>query len=247
VTATDFITEARSHVGYRASGFLNSSFGAATGYNGQAWDGSFLELCARRSNHTTEQIPPLTSTAAAMQRFVQRGDFRVRGPQPGDIAFFAFAADGSLGQMHAGLVTSTRKSSFTSIEGQADPRRRGEVPHYDWVVEVERYPHDVIGFGRPVFQNLRKPPIRDSSSISQVLRPSNLVFGTNRPAHVIFQLALRQAVGLSSYRAGVYDEQTAAATREFERTCGYVHGDGKTVDEAVLAQLGLATGIFRVS
>lgn len=245
MTASELIAEARRYIGYRAHGFHDSEFGKTVGHPGQPWDGSFLEVAARRSNHSYDQIPSLISTAAAMQQFVQRGRFfRVR-PQAGDIAFFAFPADGVIGQIHIGLVSSTRKTAFASVEGMGDPRRKGEIPTNDWVVEVERYTSDVIGYGRPIFKVPKHPSYQGKNHTSPKLAASQLVYGTSRPQHVLLQLALREAIGDNGWRPGVFDAATAAAMREFERRNGYVHGNGRAIDPTILTKLGELTGVFQ--
>lgn len=236
------IEQARSYVGLRSRANRVNGFGAKTGFNGQPWDGSFLETVMREIS-----IYPgtsLTSSTASLAYFV-RTNRVYRKPKVGDLVYFATGSAGEpFAQPHVGLVTEVRDwkrfNRFTVIEAEVNPGTAKGHTEPDGVYERVRYGTDVLAFVRPVYGPLPKPEIPDGVP---VLRPSVFQNGKVSKGTVLLQQALHLYLGDAArdFEKGRFDAMTRSAVRRFQHEVGLLNGDG-TVDDETLYALARLTG-----
>lgn len=151
-TAQEFISVARSQVGYKESpaNSNRTKYGAWYGMDGQPWCDMFVSWCAEQA-HALGIVGKFAYTPNHAAWFKARGQWldREERPQPGDVVFFS----NSTRICHVGIVTQRNgTTSVSTIEGntssgsnsnggqvQARVRGYGRVGS-SWYI---------AGFGRP--------------------------------------------------------------------------------------------------
>ena len=233
------IRDAVSYEGYRALQQKVSDFGAAVGYSGFAWDGSFIETVFRRNGVTGE--PSTVSTVAALGEYTRKNR-TYRKPRVGDIAFYNFSTDTTFGHPHVGIVTDTNvfkdTGQFIAIEAQVSSGKPLGPQSNDGVFLRVRSAAQVIAFARPRY---REAPKTVSPATVPYFRVSQLQPGKTSKATITWQLALHEVNGATGMEKGRFDRVTQAATAVFQRASGEVNGQG-TVTERTIASLAEATG-----
>jgi hypothetical protein len=218
---------ASRHVGYVAQSNRNSVYGNRVGLPNQTWNGAFLDVVFLESTASLS-VPTFAYTPSALAYFVEHNRI-FRKPKRGDIVFYAFPTEDSLGQPHVGIVTDVSmwkvNRSFKAIEAQTDSGLPRGSRDKDGVYERIRYITDVLAFARPKGKsrrlrasNFSYSPDRSSEYIAKV--NSSL---TNQPFDEVaeIQLALSTKVGLRDARRGVFDNHTRSAYAKWQRHMGY--------------------------
>ena len=142
-----------------------TKYGKFTKANFQPWCGSFVMWCA---NEAGVKVPNTVFTPAGADAFKKTKSWFEGGdsqPQPGDVVYFDFPADGVDRISHVGIVvkdngdgTVTCVEGNTSSDKKGDQRNGGEV-----CLKIRAYkkknrnklkpnlPVAIVGFGRPKF------------------------------------------------------------------------------------------------
>lgn len=243
------IDEARAACGYRALPGLGSTYGQASGYPSQPWDGSFVTVTARKVGLDI----PATQTATALTQFTTARRM-YSNPKPGDIVFFAFSVNGQFGQPHVGIVTDTSQwrshGKFSAVEAQVSSGLPKSTNSDNGVFERVRYSTDVIGFGRPKF---RVSPFIRKTAYGAIIGKTgypevavrNIGYGKSNRWIEIVQSALATQVPLTGAVRGKFDNQTRSAYSCFQRQIGKVGTDANGVpDEESLQLLAERSGLF---
>jgi hypothetical protein len=236
---------ARRHIGYRALPLRHSVYGPA----GRDWNGAFVKAIYGEAGH----FLPTGSTVELLGLLL--ADWRVYSrPEPGDIVFYRFPAEGGepTGQPHAGIVTDTSRwkadRSFLAVEGQTPSGNPKEDQTANGIYERRRYHTDVLAFGRPKFRVPSEAPA-DAGDMSgpAPISSSNIENG-KRHLHIEHvQRALGRAVGLRDATRGLYDGRTRSAMAEFQRRLGRVGQEASGLpDFETLDQLARQTGEFNL-
>ena len=244
-----FIETARSQVGYRALPMKQSAFGQSAGYQGQTWNGAFLDWVIREAG---VDLPRFTSSTAALGQLL-RAHRLFRVPQTGDVVFLEAGADGGFSQPAVGVVTDTEEwdhmRAVKVVLGQVgSPAPRGSNDPTG-VFERVYYETDVLAFGRAKFggRRLFRVPAKEIKSDEPKVRSAHFVYGKTNKSVVLLQTALADTVGLRDAVKGKFDAQTRSAFAAWQRRCGLVGSDADgTVDADSLRRLGETTGLFTV-
>lgn len=242
----NFLAIAREEIGYTARPGRDSVYGSTVGYPGLPWDGSFIDVVARKAGIS---LPSCVYSPAGLAGFIGQGRVFPR-PQPGDIVFYTFSTGEYFGSPHVGIVSEVtdweRLGRFRAIEGNVDTGtpRGGDTP--DKVAERTRYSHEVLAFGRPAWgRKLIKPAGQPGKPVKlSHVQPGNRKYlaGVQR-----VQEALTLKVSLRGYKPGLFDGQTKAAYANWQRSIGFVGPDANGVpDMSSLTRLGQETGLFSV-
>lgn len=248
----EFLNEARAHIGYTARPGRESVYGQQTGYNGLPWDGSFIDVIARRCG-VSDSLPRLVYTPAGLSEFFRTG-LVVTRPQPGDIVFFTFSTGTLFEAPHVGVVTDVtgwdRYGSFKCVEGMTDSGMPKAQSVPEGVYERVRYRTDVLIFGRAAWGR-KKFTGHDGqeTTVSDVVKVSAVQPGNRRPLAQVrrVQDALVLQVSLGDFQDGVFDGSTRAAYSAWQRRLGYVGKDANGIpDLESLRFLGNSTRLFRV-
>jgi hypothetical protein len=235
---------ASRHVGYVAQSNRNSVYGNRVGLPNQTWNGAFLDVVFAESTASLS-VPTFAYTPSALAYFVEHNRI-FRKPKRGDIVFYAFPTEDSLGQPHVGIVTDTASwkvnRSFKAVEAQTDSGLPRGSRDKDGVYERIRYITDVLAFARPAHKtsstdmklNFSYTSNRASEYIAKV--NSSL---TNQPFDEVaeIQLALSIKVGLRDARRGVFDAHTRSAYAKWQRHMGYGNRATGQPDSPSLDQL----------
>jgi hypothetical protein len=158
-TAARLVEVALGEVGYVEGPKDNETkYGKFTKANYQPWCGSFVMWCA---NEAGVKVPNTVYTPAGAEAFKKTGRWHEDNPQPGDIVYFDFPADGVDRISHVGIVVKDNgDGTVTCIEGNTagDPkgnqRNGGEC-----CKKIRAYKKNnakklqvgIVGFGRPKF------------------------------------------------------------------------------------------------
>ena len=133
--------------------------------NFQPWCGSFVNWCA---NEAGVKIPNTVYTPSGAAAFVKAGTWQKAEeatPQPGDIVYFDFPADGVDRISHVGIVVKDNgDGTVTCVEGNTAPDKKGDQRNGgECCLKIRAYkkkngskirksqPVSVVGFGRPAF------------------------------------------------------------------------------------------------
>lgn len=162
-TAERFIEVATAEVGYIEESVPENK----TKYQkaNQPWCGAFVNWCAKKSGVT---VPNCVYTPAGADAFRKsKRWFEGEGcmPQPGDVVFFDFPADGVNRISHVGIVVEDNgDGTVTCIEGNTSADKRGDQRNGGEVcLKIRAYkkknrnklkpnlPVAIVGFGRPKF------------------------------------------------------------------------------------------------
>jgi len=167
-TAARLIEEAEQEIGTVEGPKDNETkYGAFTKANFQPWCGSFVMWCA---NEAGVKVPNTVYTPSGAEAFKKKGRWYTDDPQPGDIAYFDFPADGVDRISHVGIVSKVKKDGTclviegnTSSDKKGDQRNGGEVclKVRSWKKNPKNVMVSIVGFGRPKF--------KDSDNSSEVV------------------------------------------------------------------------------
>lgn len=259
-----FINRALKDAGYTARANGVSIYGTQVGAAGSniPWDGAFIDVIAAESG------VPLFShlhTSTALSEYVRTNRFYTK-PKRGDIVFFTFPADPShtFNGPHVGIVLNTKgyesDRSFVTLEAQTSSGLPKATDLHDGVYKRLRYQTDVIGFGRPTFNETVKPsaasgggaiPTKQQISSSKVLEASHQAKSTLRAKpskHVAtVQLALFAKLGAQGMVNGVWCPATRSAFARYQRLKGLTGEQANGVPvKSLLIALGHETKLFNV-
>ena len=144
-----------------------TKYGAYTKANFQPWCGSFVNWCGNKAG---VKIPNTVFTPAGAAAFKKAGrwyDAQVCDPEPGDIAYFDFPADGVDRISHVGIVIADNNDGTVwCIEGNPSPDKKGSQRNGGQVSKKLRgYKKNkageqisIVGFGRPKFKGAGAAP-----------------------------------------------------------------------------------------
>ena len=160
-TAARLIQVAKSQVGYIEGPKDNETkYGAFMKANFQPWCGSFVNWCASESG---VKIPNTVYTPSGAQAFKKANswiDGDLADPEPGDIAYFDFPADGVDRISHVGIVIKDNEDGTVwCIEGNTTNRKGGSQRNGGEACKQLRafkknkagVQVSIVGFGRPKF------------------------------------------------------------------------------------------------
>jgi hypothetical protein len=158
----DFIAVAKGEVGVIEGPKENETkYGHFTKANFQPWCGSFVMWCG---NEAGVKIPNTVYTPGGAAAFKKAGkwiDADVADPEPGDIAYFDFPADGVDRISHVGIVIKDNgDGTVWCIEGNTSPDKKGSQRNGGQVSKKLRgfkknakgEMISIVGFGRPKFK-----------------------------------------------------------------------------------------------
>lgn len=149
-----------------------TKYGAFTKANFQPWCGSFVNWCA---NEAGVKVPNTVFTPGGAAAFKKAGawiDGDVADPEPGDIAYFDFPADGVNRISHVGIVIKDNEDGTVwCIEGNTSPDKKGSQRNGGQVSKKLRAfkknkageQISIVGFGRPKFGGAAKPAARPAA------------------------------------------------------------------------------------
>ena len=161
-TAAKLIEVAKEEIGYIEGPKDNETkYGAFTKANFQPWCGSFVMWCGDKAGVKIPNTVYTPGGAAAFKKAGRWYDAQICDPEPGDIAYFDFPADGVDRISHVGIVIKDNEDGTVwCIEGNTsgDPKKSqrngGEV-----VKKLRAYKKNkanvqisIVGFGRPKFK-----------------------------------------------------------------------------------------------
>ena len=138
-----------------------TKYGKFTKANFQPWCGSFVNWCG---NEAGVKIPNTVYTPSGAQAFKKAKswiDGDLADPEPGDIAYFDFPADGVDRISHVGIVVKDNEDGTVwCIEGNTSPEKKagsqrngGEVCKRLRAFKKNKkgVQISIVGFGRPKF------------------------------------------------------------------------------------------------
>jgi hypothetical protein len=156
------IQVAKSQVGYIEGPKDNETkYGAYTKANFQPWCGSFVNWCA---NEAGVKVPNTVYTPGGAAAFKKKGawiDGDLADPEPGDIAYFDFPADGVDRISHVGIVIEDNEDGTVwCIEGNTSSNKKGSQRNGGetcrqlraFKKNSKKIPISIVGFGRPKFK-----------------------------------------------------------------------------------------------
>lgn len=260
-----FIATARKYNGYTSELLGRNIFGERVGYQSQPWAGAFIDVVAREADL---RLPSFTYVPAGLAACVRTGNIS-RTPRPGDIAVFAFSSNtaSAFSSPHAGIVTDVRNfkrtGEFLTIEGNTTGT--GAYQNKDGVHQKIRRINEVLVFCRPGGEHLLTKLIQKltgagpdrvelqtineaASSPKEIRLPKLLAARTKNTDIERVQLALSLVTDIRGAERGKWDQATASAFANFQRTIGRIGSDAAgTPDLATLQRLSKETGLFTVS
>lgn len=158
-----------------------TKYGAFTKANFQPWCGSFVMWCADQAG---VKIPNTVYTPGGAQAFKKAGswiDGDLADPEPGDIAYFDFPADGVDRISHVGIVIEDNgDGTVWCIEGNTSSNKKGSQRNGGEVCKQLRafkknkknVMISIVGFGRPKFNgasaSTSTAPAKESSHEKKV-------------------------------------------------------------------------------
>lgn len=161
-TAARLIEVAKAEIGVIEGPKDNETkYGAYTKANFQPWCGSFVNWCA---NEAGVKVPNTVYTPSGAASFKKKGawiDADIADPEPGDIAYFDFPADGVNRISHVGIVVKDNgDGTVVCIEGNTSPDKKGSQRNGGEVCQKTRgfkknkkgEMISIVGFGRPKFK-----------------------------------------------------------------------------------------------
>jgi len=138
-----------------------TKYGAFTKANFQPWCGSFVMWCADKAGVKVPNTVYTPSGAAAFKKAGKWIDAQIADPEPGDIAYFDFPADGVDRISHVGIVIKDNEDGTVwCIEGNTTNRKGGSQRNGGEVCkQLRAYKKNkkgvqisIVGFGRPKFK-----------------------------------------------------------------------------------------------
>lgn len=161
-TAAKLIEVAKAELGTIEGPKDNETkYGKWSGANFQPWCGSFVNWCANEAGVKIPNTVYTPSGAAAFKKANRWYDSQICDPEPGDIAYFDFPADGVDRISHVGIVIKDNEDGTVwCIEGNTSPDNKGSQRNGGQVSKKLRaYKKNkanvmvsIVGFGRPKFK-----------------------------------------------------------------------------------------------
>jgi hypothetical protein len=154
-----------------------TKYGAYTKANFQPWCGSFVMWCG---NEAGVKIPNTVYTPGGAAAFKKAGkwiDADVADPEPGDIAYFDFPADGVDRISHVGIVIKDNgDGTVVCIEGNTSPDKKGSQRNGGQVSQKVRgfkknkkgEMISIVGFGRPKFKGAASAPTPSANPNAEI-------------------------------------------------------------------------------
>ena len=162
-TAAKLIEVAKAEIGTIEGPKDNETkYGKFMKANFQPWCGSFVNWCADQAGVKIPNTVYTPSGAAAFKKANRWYDAQICDPEPGDIAYFDFPADGVDRISHVGIVIKDNEDGTVwCIEGNTSPDNKGSQRNGGQVSKKLRaYKKNkagvqvsIVGFGRPKFAN----------------------------------------------------------------------------------------------
>lgn len=157
-TVEAFIAIAREELGYIEGPKDNQTkYGKEFGVNFLPWCGSFVNWCAKKAGVKIPNTISTLSGATAFKKMKAWTPAEKATPQPGDLAYFDFPADGINHISHVGIVVKVKGNSVVTIEGNTSPSSKGSQRNGGMVAKkVRAYKGKnapIVGFGRPKFKS----------------------------------------------------------------------------------------------
>lgn len=161
-TAAKLIEVAKGELGVIEGPKDNETkYGKFTKANFQPWCGSFVMWCADQAGVKVPNTVYTPSGAAAFKKSGRWYDAQICDPEPGDIAYFDFPADGVDRISHVGIVIKDNEDGTVwCIEGNTTNRKGGSQRNGGEVCkQLRAYKKNkkgvqvsIVGFGRPKFK-----------------------------------------------------------------------------------------------
>jgi surface antigen len=161
-TAAKLIEVAKEEIGTIEGPKDNETkYGAFTKANFQPWCGSFVMWCADQAGVKVPNTVYTPGGAAAFKKSGRWYDAQVCDPEPGDIAYFDFPADGVDRISHVGIVIKDNEDGTvwciegnTSGDAKGSQRNGGEVCKKlrAYKKNKKNVQVSIVGFGRPKFK-----------------------------------------------------------------------------------------------
>jgi hypothetical protein len=138
-----------------------TKYGKFTKANFQPWCGSFVMWCANEAGVKVPNTVYCPSGAAAFKKKGAWIDGDLADPEPGDIAYFDFPADGVDRISHVGIVIKDNEDGTVwCIEGNTSSNKKGSQRNGGEVCkQLRAYKKNkkgvmisIVGFGRPKFK-----------------------------------------------------------------------------------------------
>jgi len=138
-----------------------TKYGKWSGANFQPWCGSFVNWCGDQAGVRIPKTVYTPAGAAAFKKANRWYDAQVCDPEPGDIAYFDFPADGVDRISHVGIVIKDNgDGTVWTIEGNTSSDDRGSQRNGGQVArKLRAYKKNkrtsyisIVGFGRPKFK-----------------------------------------------------------------------------------------------
>jgi hypothetical protein len=181
-TVGRFIQIAKSQVGYIEGPKDNETkYGAYTKANFQPWCGSFVNWCA---NEAGVKVPNTVYTPSGAAAFKKKGawiDGDLADPEPGDIAYFDFPADGADRISHVGIVIEDNEDGTVwCIEGNTtgDGKRGSQRNGGEACKKLRAYKKNkagvqisIVGFGRPKFGGKSAEKSNTTETTDKAVKP----------------------------------------------------------------------------
>jgi hypothetical protein len=221
-----FLTEARSHLGYKCRPGGLSDFAVRTGYKGSAipWSGAFIDCVARDSEIF---LPACVYTPSGLAEFSLSRRVH-ENPEAGDIVFYSFPTAEQFGMPHVGIVTDTseytHRGMFRAIEAQVCSGLPRSSTDKTGVFERTRHKSEVIAFARPNF-DLRPGIGPKKQTVAILIKARNVRPGRRTSDVQTVQSALTVVTGESGFTAGEFDSITQQAYARWQRQIGLVFPD----------------------
>lgn len=154
-TPEDVLRVAASHLGYKEGPKNNQTiFGKRTGFNFQAWCGSFIDcnhidagLKVTRSGSDTSE-PSCVSTLAGWKNYKRLRRVSYGDPVPGDVGFINPGPHGHV--VHVRSYDKVNRAVHT-IEGNTSPGNQGSQYNGGGVYNRIRPRSLFVGFGKPLY------------------------------------------------------------------------------------------------
>jgi hypothetical protein len=166
-----------------------TKYGAFTKANFQPWCGSFVMWCADKAGVKVPNTVYTPSGAAAFKKAGRWYDAQICDPEPGDIAYFDFPADGVDRISHVGIVIKDNEDGTVwCIEGNTTNRKGGSQRNGGEVCkQLRAYKKNkkgvqvsIVGFGRPKFKGAAASENKVESNKTEIKKCPTC--GQNMPA-----------------------------------------------------------------
>jgi len=168
----------------------------------QPWCGAFVNWCAKEVGL---KIPDCTYTPAGAKAFAEAKRWQLVAdatPEPGDLAFYDFPADGIDRISHIGIVEEVKANgTVIVIEGNTSPDVKGDQRNGGQVCrKIRAYkvknrgklkpslPVFIVGFGRPKFKECKCSTKKKSSQLVAPMQEQE------QPQSQLYTLPTRRAL-----------------------------------------------------